>query len=75
MERTMADEETTQLGYSGTRAGAYSAEEHLKAQQEQTSPATGEPLHDPEHVASLDTGDKGDDTEANRQGDTEHPEQ
>lgn len=40
----MAEHETIEPEYTGTIGGAYSTEEHLKAQQEQKSAVTGEPL-------------------------------
>lgn len=41
----MTDTEPTPASYNEPGPGAYSAEEHLKAQQEQTSAVNGEPLH------------------------------
>jgi hypothetical protein len=41
----MADTEETPARYNDPAPGQYSTEEHLKAQQEQTSAVNGEPLH------------------------------
>lgn len=59
----MAEHETIEPEYRGTVAGQYSAEEHLRAQQEQHSASTGKPLIDPGDVAHpADTGDHDDPT-------------
>lgn len=42
----MTDQPTPAPEYSAPPLGAYSVEEHLKAQQEQTHPGSSEPLHD-----------------------------
>lgn len=34
--------------YKAPPVGAYSVEEHLRAQQEQTNPRDGKPLHEPQ---------------------------
>lgn len=49
----MTDQTDPSPAYSGTVGGAYSTEEHLKAQQVQKSAQTGQPLH-PE-LADTDT--------------------
>lgn len=41
----MSDTEQTPPEYNEAGPGQYSTEEHLKAQQEQTSAVNGEPLH------------------------------
>lgn len=42
----MSDTDTNAPGYNGPQGGAYTTEEHLKAQQEQLSASTGKPLHE-----------------------------
>lgn len=42
----MSDHDSDAPGYNGPNQGAYSTEEHLKAQQEQLSASTGKPLHE-----------------------------
>jgi hypothetical protein len=41
----MSDTEGVPASYNEPAPGQYSTEEHLKAQQEQTSAVNGEPLH------------------------------
>lgn len=42
----MTDQSDPNPDYAGTVGGAYSTEEHLKAQQVQKSASTGKPLHE-----------------------------
>lgn len=66
----MGEHETLEPEYTGTVGGAYSTEEHLKAQQEQLSASTGKPLHDPAEVAHPDDAGDHDDPTAPASGDT-----
>lgn len=67
----MAEHETIEPEYTGTVGGAYSTEEHLKAQQEQISAQTGKPLIDPADVAH--PADAGDHDDPAAPADTETP--
>lgn len=42
----MSDQDEAAPGYNGPNQGAYTTEEHLKAQQTQLSASTGKPLHE-----------------------------
>lgn len=64
----MGEHETIQPEYQGTAGGAYSTEEHLRAQQEQKSASTGKPLIDPADVTNPDDAGDHDDPAAPETG-------
>lgn len=66
----MGEHETIEPEYTGTVGGAYSTEEHLRAQQEQKSATTGQPLIDPADVVHPDNAGDHDDPTAPESGDT-----
>lgn len=64
----MAEHEAIGPDYQGTAAGQYSADEHLRAQQEQLGSQTGKPLHEPSEVENPDPAGDHDDPSAKDPG-------